>query len=204
MKRALVATLLLSLALAGPAMAAPVNTPGVAFIKATQSSDPDDGDPEGDFAYNGATGPAAGNVLTILETGNKLEFTAPLTLILPSPFAGDQISNCKYGLGHLGRGSCTMPGVGTRFGYPSGCSAEITGNAGADDITLRRGPAPNPYVIPTDCWYIFMEVVTKDGDDVIRAHNDGPTRVVCGAGFDRVVADSFDDVSRDCESVSRI
>jgi hypothetical protein len=125
-------TLFFRFALAGSAAAA---GPGVALIKATLTADPDDGDPEGNITYNGMAGPPTGNVLTALVTGNQVSFTAPLTLIAPTPLAGDQVSNCTYGFGH---GKCTVPGVGS-YGYPSGCTAEITGNSGADRITLRLG-----------------------------------------------------------------
>ena len=205
MKRIAVGSILLLLVLAAPALAlaAPVKTPGVALVKATQSSDPDDGDPVGEAAYNGVAGPPTGNVLTVLVTGNRLEFTAPLTLMLPSPFAGDQATNCTYGLGRLGYAKCTIPATGLDYGYPSGCSAQVTGNGGADQITLRLAYSPNPYIIPTDCWYVFINVTTKDGNDVIKARDDGPTGVHCGAGYDTVTADSYDYVAPDCEAVGR-
>ena len=180
MKRIAVGSILLMLALAAPALAA--KTPGVAFVKATQSADPDDGDPVGEAAYDGTAGPPTGNALTVLVTGNRLEFTAPLTVMLPGLLAGDQVSNCSYGLGPLGYAKCTIPPTGLDYGYPSGCSARVTGNEGADQITLRLAYSPNPYIIPTDCWYVFVNVVTKGGNDVIKAHDDGPTRVDCGAG----------------------
>jgi hypothetical protein len=191
--------ILLMLVWAAPTFAAPVNTPGVALVKAVITSDPDDGDPEGDIVYNGAAGPVSGNVLTALVTGNRISFTAPLTLIAPGPLAKDP-TYCSYGLGH---GMCTLPYVGS-YGYPSGCSAEITGNAGPDRITLRLGYVPYPYLIPTDCYYMFIRVVTKGGNDVIHANDDGPSAVVCGAGYDQVVADSWDSVASDCEAVGRV
>jgi hypothetical protein len=203
MKRIAVGTTLLMLVLAAPALAA-TKSAGVAFVKATQSADPDDGDPVGEAAYNGATGPASGNVLTVVVTGNQLAFTAPLTVILPSPFAGDQFGNCRYGLGKIGQATCTIPDTGLDGGYPSGCSLQVTGNAGAEDITLRRHYVYNPYQIPDDCWYMFINVVTKDGNDKVNAHDDNPTHVVCGAGYDSVFADSWDDVSGDCEAVGRV
>lgn len=191
---------LLTLVWAASASAAPVNTPGVALVKAVVTSDPDDGDPEGSIAYNGAAGPPTGNVLTAEVTGNRISFTAALTLIAPSPLAGDQVSYCHYG---FRQGNCTLPAVGY-YGYPSGCSAEITGNTGADRITLRLGYVPYPYVIPTDCFYMFIRVVTKGGNDVIHANDDGPSSVVCGDGYDQVIADSLDSVASDCEAVGRV
>jgi hypothetical protein len=202
MKRTVIGAILLMLMLAIGAAPAPAATKsaGVALIKAVVTSDPDDGDPEGNAAYNGATGPPTGNVVTIVNTGNRLAFTAPLTLIAPTPFAQDQVTNCSYGLGH---GACTFPEVGP-YGYPSGCSARVTGNAGADHFTFRREwSLPYPY-FPDDCWYVFFLVVTKDGDDVIKAHDDNPTSVICGAGYDTVIADSYAGVSRDCEAVDRL
>ena len=103
----------------------------------------------------------------------------------------------------LGYAKCTIPPTGLDYGYPSGCSARVTGNEGADQITLRLAYSPNPYIIPTDCWYVFVNVVTKGGNDVIKAHDDGPTRVDCGAGYDIVNADSYDAVTSSCESVAR-
>jgi hypothetical protein len=188
--------ILLMLGWATPTFAAP----GVALVKAVVTSDPDDGDPEGNIVYNGATGPVTGNVLTALVTGNRMSFTAPLTLVAPSPLAADQESNCSYGFGH---GTCTLPEVGY-FGYPSGCLAQITGNAGPDRITLRLGYVNYPYLIPTDCYYMFVRVVTKGGNDVIHANDDGPSSVVCGAGYDQVIADSGDSVASDCEAVGRV
>jgi hypothetical protein len=200
MKRIAVGTILLMLVWAAPTFAAPTKTLGVALLKLTLTSDPDDGDPEGNASYNGMTGPPTGNNVTIVDTGNQLGFTAPLTLIAPTPFAQDQVTNCTYG---FGGGSCTFPTVGP-YGYPSGCSAEVTGNGGDDHITFRHEwRLPNPY-FPNDCWYVFFRVVTKGGNDVIKAHDENPSSIDCGDGYDQVIADSYDGVARNCESVARL
>jgi len=41
------------------------------------------------------------------------------------------------------------------------------------------------------------------GDDTVRAADGLPDRIACGAGRDRVLADTTDDVAADCEEISR-
>jgi hypothetical protein len=67
-------------------------------------------------------------------------------------------------------------------------SRTIKGTGGAD---VHRGPAPPD------------SIFGLAGNDRIRVSGGGRDQVTCGAGFDRVVADSRDSVSRDCESVRR-
>jgi hypothetical protein len=195
MRRAAITALVLSLALTAPAMAA-VKTTGVGFLRATTKFY-GDGDPYGWVSYEGTAGPPTGNVLNISVVNDMvLEFTAPLTVLAPSPFATDDLAFCTYGSGH---GTCTIPDPGF-YGYDAGCTANVTGNKGADRITIRRKSANYPL---DQCGLLFFLVSTKEGNDVIDVHDGLGTSVSCGPGADSVHADSFDDVASDCEQVFR-
>jgi hypothetical protein len=194
--RAVIALIVLGLALTAPATAAPVKAPGVGFIRSTVKFY-GDGDPYGFVTYEGAAGPATGNVLNITVVNQMVvEFTAPLTLLAPSPFGTGDLAFCTYGLGH---GTCTIPPAGY-YGYTAGCTAQVIGNAGADRITIRSTSATYPL---DECGLLFFVVSTKEGNDVIDVHDGLATSVSCGPGADSVTADSSDDVASDCEQVVR-
>ena len=80
------------------------------------------------------------------------------------------------------------PRVRGRILVGSGKAERIRGSIGGDRIKPRGGRD---------------KVIARAGADLIRARGGGRDRINCGRGFDRVIADRRDVVTRNCERVRR-
>jgi hypothetical protein len=199
MKRAkiVMATLVAASALGGTAHAAIPPAPGVAFLTANRLNGQD-----WYVGYSGPVlalgtlspaGPVTGNHLTVAVPvdGHTVTFDEPTTLMLPDPVTTAVLTAvrvgapCPAGLGHV---TCTVPAP-QRF-----CTLLIYGGTGPDAITVR-------YLHPE--YGCVPQVFSGRGLDRIDSRDGHGTRVSCGLGYDRVEADVFDDVRRDCEVVNR-
>jgi hypothetical protein len=74
---------------------------------------------------------------------------------------------------------------------------EVRGDAGNDDVTTGSGDD----VVDGGLGYDVLR--SGDGDDEVRAADGLVDRIDCGAGRDRVSADTLDDIAIDCEDVAR-
>ncbi len=76
--------------------------------------------------------------------------------------------------------------------------AVVSGGGGAD--ILRTGPANDD----VDGGLGLDQIDSGPGDDTVRVRDGLADSVRCGAGADRVEADTADDLAGDCETVARV
>ena len=107
----------------------------------------------------------------------------------------------------------TKPGAGFggRDAYASGGDKTLLGGAGNDWVNGGRGSddvlgrAGNDVVVDgPDREFSTDNVFAGEGNDLVAARNKPAHKdlVVCGDGFDRVLADPKDEVAADCERVA--
>jgi hypothetical protein len=150
------------------------------------------------YARDLPLGPAPiGNTVEAVGDGDFITFDSPRTLMLALPVTRAVVGAfppatvnpepaCTSGLAHA---SCRYP-VSDLFNF---CIVFVGGGFGSDTITVRNRLNPNHYC--------YFNVVARKGNDVIDTRNLHADVVSCGLGYDRVVADSYDEIARDCESV---
>jgi Ca2+-binding RTX toxin-like protein len=104
------------------------------------------------------------------------------------PRGGADVSYCSTGESPSDGNDDIHGGPGNDTLYGQGGDDQIHGGAGDDYIVGGSG---------------HDAIWGGDGNDVIDVRDGEPDIVSCGGGYDRVLADQFDRIAPDCESVSR-